>query len=83
MLEACKNCQREIKAKLIFIDSNIASGEVKYKGQDVIHIDDIGKLSLECIVIASVKYEEEMYQMVQEKYGDRFRLIRIKADLHF
>ena len=83
LLEACKNCQREIKAKLIFIDSNIASGEVKYKGQDVIHIDDIGKLSLECIVIASVKYEEEMYQMVQEKYGDRFRLIRIKADLHF
>ena len=56
---------------------------MKYKGQDVIHIDDIGKLSLECIVIASVKYEEEMYQMVQEKYGDRFRLIRIKADLHF
>lgn len=73
----------DIKAKLIFIDSSESSLGKKYRGYSIFNVNSIEKLPLECIVIASVKYEDEMYEIIKEKYGDRFKIIRLGTDLKF
>lgn len=73
----------KIKANVIFIDSNVMSGEKKYKNYPIYNINDIEKTPLECIVIASSKYEHEMCQSISEKYGNKFKIVRLCADLHF
>lgn len=73
----------EIKAKIIFIDSHTKTGKQTYRNYDIINIDDIGNFPLNCIVIASAKYEQEMSKITQEKYGERFQIIKLITDLHF
>lgn len=71
----------EIKAKLSFIDSAVATGEKQYHNSDVININDIGSLVFECILIIPTRPEQEIYETIQNKYGDRFRVIRLWTDL--
>ena len=73
----------KIKANLIFIDSRTVSGEKKYGEYEIINVDDIGELPLECIIVSSSKYEQEIYQTIREKYGDKFKLILLTEDLKF
>lgn len=72
-----------IKAKVIFIDSYVKSGGEKYQGHDVINVNDIGEELLDCIVVASSKYEQEICQTIEKKYKDRFKMILLFTDLHF
>ena len=72
-----------IKANVIFIDSNVMSEEKKYKNYPIYNINDIEKIPLECIVIASSKYEREMCQLIREKYGNKYKIVRLCTDLHF
>lgn len=71
----------EIKAKLIFIESNVEFGKKKYRDYDVFHINNIGDMQLACIIITSVKYEREMRKNVQERYGNKFRVMILRANL--
>lgn len=73
----------QIKAKVIPIESNAASGDKKYRDWNVFSVDDIGQIPLACIVVASSKYEQEICQTLQCKYGNHFKVIRLSADLHF
>ncbi len=73
----------DIKAKIIPIDSYIKTGEKKYRGFDMVNINDITEMPLACIVITSLKYEDEIGDMIQEKCKDRFKVIRLSADLRF
>lgn len=38
---------------------------------------------MECIVIASSRYENEICRKIKEMYGDMFRVIRLRTDLGF
>ena len=71
----------EIQAKLTFIDSTAGSGEKQYENSEVVNINDIGRLPLECILIIPARYEQEICGTIQKKYGDRFRVIRLWTDL--
>lgn len=73
----------EIRAEIIPIDSNVITGEKKYRNHDVININDIGMMQLECIVVSSLKYEQEICETIRRKYDDRFRIVRLLTDLHF
>lgn len=70
----------EIKARLVFIESFIKINEKKYEGYEVFQVADVRELPLECIVIPSSKYEEDMCNAVREIYGGKFRMIRLKTD---
>lgn len=63
------------KLNLFFIESNVKSGEKKYKDFDVFHINDIGDMRLDCIIITSIKYEQEMRETIQKQYGDKFKVL--------
>lgn len=82
-LNEYENNVGKIRAKVIFIDSYVKTGETKYQNYDVINVNDIGEELLDCIIVASSKYEQEIYQAITEKYKDRFRIVRLFADLHF
>lgn len=82
-LNKYQECVGEIKAEIVPIESNVRMGEKKYRNRNVVNIEDIGIMSLDCIVVASSKYEQEIYDAIKQKYGDRFKLIRLLTDLHF
>lgn len=82
-LDEYQNSVGQIRAKVIPIESNVAAGRKKYRGWNVYCVDDIGQMPLACIVVASSKYEKEICQILQHKYDDRFRVVRLSADLHF
>ena len=73
----------KIKATLIFIKSNILSKTEKYRGFDVFNINDVKDLPLECIIVASSKYESEMCKIIEENYGNKFKIFRLQSDLQF
>lgn len=75
-----RECVGEIKAELVLIDSYAKTGTI-YENGMVYNVNDIGELPLECIIIASSKYEEEMYSALCQKYGDRFKMIGLRKDL--
>ena len=61
----------------------MVTGEIKYKGYDVLNVNDIERIPLECIIVATSKYEEEICKIIKEKYGDLFKIICLKSDLNF
>lgn len=65
-----------IKAKLIFIDSSKRSCTLKYDGCDVYNVHDIGELPLDAVILSSFLHEEEMFRMIKELYGNKFRIYR-------
>lgn len=82
-LNKYQECVGEIEAEIIPIESNVRMGEKTYRNRNIVNVEDIGIMSLDCIVIASSKYEQEIYNTIKQKYGDRFKLIRLLTDLHF
>lgn len=82
-LNEYQECVGEIRAEIIPIDSCAKMGEKKYRNRDVINVDDIGKMQLECIVVASIKFEQEICDVLKEKYGNQFKIIKLFSDLHF
>ena len=81
-LKAYQECY-EIKADLVFIDSRMPTSKETSDGNEIFNINDIGTLPLDCILICSIKYENEMYRNVSDKYGDRFPVICIGKELKF
>lgn len=82
-LDAYEQNIGEINANLFFVESFVKSGEKKFWDRDVFNVNDIGNIPIECLVIASSKYEQEMYQTITDQYGDRFRVICLSSDLFF
>lgn len=82
-LDAYEKNVGKVEAKMFFLDSNIVSGEKKYRSNDVLNINDIGEMMLNCILIASSRYEQEMYQTVRKLYGEKFKVVCLWSDLYF
>ena len=59
----------EISASLIFIDTYKPTGGA-YEGYPLYNIEDIGKMKLHKIIIASTRYEEEMRRNVCKYFPD-------------
>lgn len=59
----------EISASLIFIDTYKPTGGA-YEGYPLYNIEDIGKMKLDKIIIASTRYEEEMRRNVCKYFPD-------------
>ncbi len=79
-LDAYEENEGEIKADVIFIESNVKSGEKKYRDREVFNLSEIGEMILDCIVIASSRYEQEMYQAIREKYDNKFRVVYLSLN---
>lgn len=73
----------KIRAQVVFIDSYQETKKKTYRGTMVYNIKDIGSLLLEHIVIASMKYEDEMYEKVITLYNDSYNIICLNKDLKF
>lgn len=69
-----------VKAELVFIETNVKSGVKRYRGQDVVSINDLGDRKLDCIIITSAKYEQEMVQKIREKYGNCIEIRVFRPD---
>lgn len=82
-IEMLKEYPCKIRAKLIFIDSHIKTGKQTYRDFNIINIEDIESLSLNCIVVASAKYEHEICKIIKERYDNKFHVIRLITDLQF
>ncbi len=82
-LNEYKNNVGKIKAKMIFIDSYVKTGKMRYQGYNVFNINDIGEELLDCIVVSSSKYEREMCLKIEKKYKNKFRIVSLFSDLHF
>lgn len=70
-----------IKANLFFFESHVKSGEKEYMGFKVLNINDIGEMRVNCIIITSVKYEREMRKSIQERYGDKFKVLFLRPNM--
>lgn len=82
-LDAYEQNAGRIEAKMIFIESDVESGRKKYRDCDVFNVNDIGNMPLDCLMIASSKYEREIYRTITEKYDDRFPVLCLGSDLFF
>ena len=82
-IEAYRKEIGNICAKLFFIDSNIKTGESKYLGYEVVNVNDIAGLELDCIVVASLKYEEEMRSNIIQRYGKKFKIFCLGIGFHY
>lgn len=71
----------EIKADIVFIESQVKSGQKQYMGFHVINIDDIGEMQLDCILITSVKYEKQMKKNIRERYREIYKVLVWKSDM--
>ena len=81
LLDGYREARGKIKAKLIFIESNVESGKKKYEGYDVFHINDIEDIRLDCIIITSVKYGQQMRKNIQEQCGDKFKVLILRSNM--
>lgn len=82
-LEDYENYVGEIRAEMIYIDSYRTSLEKDESGKMVYNVNNIGNIPLDCIVIASIKYEEEMYCTIRNEYGEKFKIVRLCGDLNY
>ena len=71
-----------LNADIFFIDSYVADNSTRYRGYVVYPVSEIAECELDCIVISSSKYEEDMKQMIQQLYGDRFELVLLYGGMH-
>ena len=71
-----------IDADIFFIDSYVVNDSTRYRGYAVYPVSKIAAWKLDCILISSPKYEEEMKQIIQRLYGDRFELVLLYGGMH-
>jgi len=77
LLNKYKEMFGEIKSNLVFIDTYKESFSDKFKGYDIINVNDVHKTDISVIVIMSYFYEEEMYNNIVSKYGNKYKIHRI------
>lgn len=82
VLDFYEKCVDRINADIFFIDSYVADNSTRYRGYVVYPVSEIAECELDCIVISSSKYEEDMKQMIQQLYGDRFELVLLYGGMH-
>ena len=71
-----------IKADIIFLDSYIKEGSLWYRGYMVYPVSEVEDKELDCILVSSPQYEEEMCDIIGELYGNKFVTIMLYGDLH-
>lgn len=77
LLKRYKNIMGDINAKLIFIDTYKETFSEKYHNHDIINVNDIDTINISEIVILSYFYEEEMYNNIITRYGNKYNIHRI------
>ncbi len=68
-----------IKANVYFIDSNVG-GNAKYKERPLININNLNDFQIDCIIIASTKYETVMRENIRLLYGSRYEVVCLADD---
>ena len=71
-----------IKADIIFLDSYIKEEGTRFRGYSVYPVSEVQDKELDCILISSPLYEEEMYDMIKELYGGKFVTVMLHGDMH-
>ena len=61
----------------IFIDTYKETFSEKYHNHDIINVNDIDTINISEIVILSYFYEEEMYNNIITRYGNKYNIHRI------
>lgn len=72
-----------ISDKILFIDSNINSLSKQYHKFPVYNISDIAHLNIKNIIISSFFYEQQIYEKITEKYGNKYQIIRLYNKIPF
>lgn len=71
-----------ITANIIYLDSYIEHIGKRYRGCPVYNVRDIMGANLDYILISSPQYEEEMRNMINRLYKDKFLTVLLYGDLH-
>lgn len=73
----------EIRADIIFIETNTEMSGNFFKGRKVYNIRDIMGMNLEYILIASSIHEQDMFRTLAQLYGTTFPVLKLYSDLFF
>lgn len=76
LIKAWQQEMGPVQANLIFVDSNKQTLSEKYGEYDIYNVRDIRELPLSGIILSSFLYEEEMYKLLLQLYGNRFTIYR-------
>lgn len=71
----------KVNSELLYIETN--PQKAYFRGKKVVSIDDIAHIDLDYILIASSEYEQQIEQNIIRKYGNVFKIIKLKDELHF
>lgn len=69
----------EVKANLIFFDSNAQSHTMLYEGKDVLNINEIFNNDLKTVIISSCRYQDEMYSIIS-RIGSGLSIIKFYTE---
>jgi len=77
ILRKYKEMLGDIKADLVFIDTYKKSFHDKFYNYDIINIDDLKTVDISEIIILSYLYEDEMYNNIVSRYGNKYKIHKI------
>lgn len=67
MLKSYREYVGEIRANLVFLDSNAESNSITYDDKPVYNIRDVRDEELEIVIISSCRYQDELYYTISER----------------
>lgn len=70
LLKSYREYMGQIRANLVFLDSNAQSNTITYEDKPVYNIRDVCDKELEAVVISSCRYQEELYHTISEMKVD-------------
>ena len=77
LISMYKKSVGNINADLVFIDSYKKSFSETYNNYNIINVDDLYSTDITEIVILSYFYEDEMYENIVSRYGNKYKIHRI------
>lgn len=72
----------DISVDVRFVDSYIVDPDYKYRERPVYNVKSIPNENINCIIISSPKYEEQMRTMLISLYGNRFKIFSAVNDFN-
>ncbi len=66
----------DIRAKILFFDSYKGYEKEMFHNQEITNINEINKCKLDCLVISSCTFEEEMYKTVENILEKKIKIFR-------
>lgn len=66
LLKSYREYVGEIRANLVFLDSNVQSHTTTYEDKEVYNIRDVHDKDLEAVIISSCRYQDAMYHTISK-----------------